>query len=125
MATAHISSPKTGEAVPRAPRAFTVRGTLRDVPRGNHVWLAVQVGNLLFPKEPEIPVSDEEWVQQIVEGGIPPDGEFSLILVRVGRRGQLKIKRWLSRGREGKGFPGLPTIPGSARLDVVDQLTLK
>ncbi len=48
-----ILSPKKGEAVASP---FNVEGTLRDIPKDHHVWLAVQVDNLVWPKI-EIPSS--------------------------------------------------------------------
>jgi hypothetical protein len=117
-----IVSPKSGEQVPRS---FLVDGTLsRKIPRGRHVWLAVQLGNLLFPKEPELPRRDLHWAQEIVEGGDPPGASFSVALLMVDRNGHRAIEEWLARGREGEGFPGMEEIPGSEKLSVVRQLTL-
>ena len=117
-----IESPRSGE---RVPRSFLVDGTLsRKIPRGRHVWLAVQLGNLLFPKEPEIPRGDRHWEQAIVEGGDPPGGSFSIALLMVDRNGHRAIEEWLERGRGGEGFPGMEEIPGSEKLSVVRQLTL-
>jgi hypothetical protein len=118
----HISSPTAGQ---RISREFAVQGTLGDIPRDQHVWVAVQVKNLLFPKEPEIPAGDSEWVQHVVEGGAPPGGRISLVLLRVDGLGQQTIQRWLVQVRRGRGAPGLATIPGSVRLDVVDDLVVR
>jgi hypothetical protein len=116
-----ILSPKSGE---RLPHAFAAEGSLAAIPRDHHVWVVSQVGNLLFPKEPEIPSQDRRWSQQVVEAGLPTGGEFSLALFMVGPEGQQVIQDWLDRGKRGKGFPGLAHIPGSVKLDVVGDLTV-
>lgn len=117
-----IASPTTSQ---RVARAFTADGTLAGIPRDKHVWLAVQIGNLVFPKEPEIPAADQHFAQQVVEAGSPPDGRFSLVLLMVDADGQRTIQEWLRRVRGGEDAPGLASIPGSVRLDVVRDLVLK
>lgn len=105
-------------------REFTVSGTLSDIPGDDHVWLAVQVGNLLFPKEPEIAHPSGGYSEQIVEGGSPPGGRFSLVLLRVGEEGQTAIERWLSALRRGEEPPGLAEIEGADVLDALANLRL-
>lgn len=89
-----------------------------------HVWLAVQVGNLLYPKEPEIGSSADHFSQQIVEGGNPSGGRLSVILLRVDPEGEAAIKRWLSALRQGEEPPGLVSISGAQVLDAVANLRL-
>jgi hypothetical protein len=116
-----ILSPRSGEAVPRG---FTVEGTLSAIPQDNHVWVAVQVDNLLFPKEPEIPAQDRRWSQQVVEAGLTPGATFSLALFMVNELGQRAIEDWIERGVRRDGFAGLEGIPGSVKLDVVLDLVV-
>jgi uncharacterized protein DUF4407/FHA domain-containing protein len=112
-----ILSPVSRE---RVPRAFTVDGVLAKVPPNRHVWLAVQIGNLLWVKEPGIPVTDRRWSQEVVEAGNPPNGKFALVLLMVDPAGDQQIRRWL------RGTPtGLRSIRGSTKLDVVRDLTLR
>ena len=122
-ALGEIRSPTSGE---RVRRKFMVDGTLsKKIPRRHHVWLAVQLGNLLFPKTPEIPTKDRHWAQEIFEAGNPPGGTFSVVLLMVDAKGQRTIEEWLARGREpGKGFSGIAEIPGSVKLSVVRELVL-
>ena len=106
-------------------RSFQVSGELSGIPEGGHIWLAVEVNNTLWPKEPEISASDRRFSKQIIEGGSYPDGVFTLSLLLVSSEGQAAIEEWLENGRNTGEYPGLEDIPGSARLDVVDGLRLE
>lgn len=112
------------ESQQRVPRVFPVEGTLSDIPRDRHIWMAVEIGNLLWPKEPEIPSQDQYWSQQIAEYGNPPGGRFSLVLLMVDNQGNKMIEDWLSRGRVIGDYPGLEYIPGIT-LHVVPGLALQ
>lgn len=115
-----IGFPRDGAEVSRS---FMAEGTLEDIPEDRHAWLAVQVGNLLFPKEPEIGL-EHHWLKQSVEAGDPPGGRFSLVLLTVDPAGQARIERWLAEGVAGGGFAGLTQIPGSTKLDAATDLSL-
>lgn len=117
-----IESPAAGS---RIPREFTVTGTFSNIPDEEHLWLAVQVGNVLYPKEPEIDTSASHFSEQIVEGGNPPGGRFSLVLLRVDRDGQAGVERWLSALRAGEEPPGLTNVTGARVLDAVANLRLE
>jgi hypothetical protein len=108
-----ISSPKSGQHVDRT---IAVEGTLSRIPSGHHAWIAVQIGDLLFPKERVIPSTDQRWTVDIVEGGNPPNGRFSVILLMVDGAGNQRIMDWLGQA----DYSGLRSIPGSVRLDVVN-----
>ena len=117
-----ILSPQSGEQLSHS---FAVEGDLSAIPGDHHVWIVGQVGNLLFPKEPEIPSQDRRWSQEVVEAGAPPGERFVLALLMVEAEGQRAIEDWLNRGKRGEGFPGLERIPGSVKLDVIRDLTVK
>lgn len=117
-----ITSPGSGQHVGHV---FTAQGTLRQLPAGHHVWLAVEVGDLLWPKEPEIPTTSGNWTRQVGEYGNPPGGRFSLVLLMVGPEGNREIQAWLRHGKETGDFPGLTRITDSVRLDVVEGLVLE
>jgi Domain of unknown function (DUF4407) len=104
----------------RVPRNFTVEGVLAKIPPKRNVWLAVQIGNHLWPKEPKIPSSDSHWSQEVVEAGSPPGDRFSIVLLMVNDAGDREIRRWLQGTRE-----GLTRISGSKKLDVVGGVTLE
>ena len=116
-----ILAPRHGT---RVTRSFGIEGTLSGIPAGNHVWAAVQVGNLLFPKEPEIPARDRRFAQALVQTAGLPEGRFTLVLLLVDSKGHAEIEAWLDHGRRSGDFPGLARISGASRLDVVRDLEL-
>jgi hypothetical protein len=117
-----IESPTQGS---RIAREFTVSGTLSHIPKDEHVWIAVQVGNNLYPKEPEIDSSSDHFSEQIVEGGNPSGGRLAVVLLKVEPEGQSKVEDWLSALRRGEEPPGLATIPGAQVLDAVASIRLE
>ena len=117
-----ILSPRPREVVGRS---FKVGGRLANIPEGYHVWLVVEIENLLWPKEPEIPSSDRRWSRKVVEGGNPPGGIFSLSLQQVPPKGQRFVLDWLRHGSRTGDYPGLDSIPGAIRLDIVEDLRLR
>ena len=63
------------------PRWFKVRGSVSGPHR--HLWLIERVGQLYWPKEPELTPQNRQWVGKVNEGGYPPGGNFELLLVDV------------------------------------------
>lgn len=115
-----ILSPTKGEELPRK---FLAIGELAAIPRSRHVWLAVRIDDLIFPKEPEISSKDLRWAHDVFEGGNPP--VFSLALLLVNREGQREIRKWLREGAPKNSYPGLNSIPGSMQLDIVPGLKFR
>ena len=80
------SSPtKKGKAVGRK---ITASGTTPPLEDGKHLWLAVQDGERIWPKDPEIRVEPSkvlpyEWDVTIYEEGVPRGGKFDLVLYLV------------------------------------------
>lgn len=95
-----IDTPANGGEVSRA---FNVAGKTSNIPAGSHLWVATQMGNLVWPKEPEVPTGPVFNVT-VVEGGNPPDGKFSIVLLLVTDEGQQMIAMWLN------GVAGLPGL---------------
>lgn len=114
-----ILSPRSGDR--EVPRSYTVEGTVCGIPRGRHLWLAVETGAGLYPKTREVVLSAKHrFATDVIEAGSPQ--HFSLVLLLVGSRGHREIERWLRRGEETGRFPPLESITGSTRLDVVSGL---
>jgi len=115
----HVLSPAAGDTVSTA---FRATGDFANIPSGHHVWLAVEVGNLLWFKEPEIPAAGRQWSREIVHGA--GGGPFALCLVEVSAAGQRAVESWLRTGQRTGSYPGLrdQDVPGMARLAVVGRL---
>lgn len=111
-----IISPASGDSVGREIEA---RGTLANIPEGQHVWLAVRDGNRLYPQDSEITPPDGRWSLSFHQGGVTKS--ISLELYRMGDEGNRFIKARLEAGN----FSGLSQIPGAVRLDAVDNLRIR
>lgn len=97
-----IDTLRTGDEVGRS---FDVTGKLANVAADYHVWVATETGNLIWPKEPEVTVG-RAFDVAVVEGGNPPGGKFSVVVLLVSAKGQRTIDAWISNGNK-DGFPGL------------------
>jgi len=117
--TGKFVRPSNGETVSRR---FEAEGTAGPLGDDQHLWLAVENGDLYWPKEPEVIPRESEWQVEVREDGAPPGGGFSLVLIVVGEKGQRTIRTWLDRGNRTGDFPGFKPgdIPGMEILDSVD-----
>lgn len=111
-----ILEPISGQQVDRRIR---LRGQLDYVIPGDHFWIAIGVDGLLWLKEPEIPNRDGDFTAEIYEGGSPPNGMFSIVLLRVSQEGHDVITQWIRNGQRTGDYPGLSSITGSVELATV------
>ena len=120
--TGKITVPKSGGGI--VSPTPTVAGSLSDVPPGKHIWVAAKVGDLLWPKEPEIDARKSEWEIQINQ---PPD-VISLVLLMVDDDGSRSIRKTLKDCGKAGDWPGmtLSQIPGGASLlDAVQNVMVR
>lgn len=102
------------------PRHFRVEGKMKKWP-DNHLWLAVEVGGLVWPKEPEVKVDKNgRWMGEVYEGGSPPQGKFVLALYEVDMQGHQKIIEWMKNGHQHGYYQGLHTLAGGRKVAAVD-----
>ena len=117
-----ITSPKSGGHA-HSPTP-TVIGTLSNIPKGKHVWVAAKVGNLLWPKAPEIDRKKSKWRTRIKQ---PPD-RISLVLLMVDGSGQQMIMRTPTLWNKARRWPGMAVgeIRGDTRqLDIVRNVNVQ
>lgn len=109
-----IQSPPEGA---RVARVFTVQGTVAGEPR--HLWLAVRIGDLYWPKEPELVATNGKWTGEVREGGNPPNGRFEVVLLDVPQATSAAFAEWLRRGHLARSYPGIPAadVTGAKILD--------
>ena len=97
-----IEAPVNGS---RVPRHFAVRGIVSGTYR--HLWLVERVGQLYWPKEPELKADNGEWKGEVFEGGWPPEGRFEILLIDVSTETSNAFRRWLATGHQTGHYPGL------------------
>jgi hypothetical protein len=86
-------------------RHFSVTGTIKGQFR--HLWLVERVGELHWPKEPELKPNVGRWRGEVFEGGYPPEGKFELLLVDVSEATSNVFRQWLSDGHSSGSYLGL------------------
>jgi hypothetical protein len=99
-----IESPPGGSAVPRH---FDIEGTVYN--QWRHLWIIERIGNLYWPKEPELQPSKNRWRGEVYEGGHPPQGRFEILLVDVSDNVSRMFNNWLQRGHRTGSYPGITT----------------
>jgi hypothetical protein len=116
-----ITSPVASQSVPRA---FRSAGSVSDVGSDVHLWLAVEVNGLIWPKEGQI-FADESgsWTATVFEDGATD--LFSLSLIAADRKAHKKIAAWLNSGKTSGTYKELASLsPGMRRVHRVDGLHL-
>lgn|GEM_PF-6896565 len=97
-----IMSPHSGS---RVKRWFRIEGTISGQYR--HLWLIERIGELHWPKEPELMPQDGHWVGGVNEGGWPPGGRFEVLLVDVSENANQRFREWLRTGHQTGHYLGL------------------
>lgn len=102
--------------------SIDVTGTLENIPQDHYIWLAVQKGNHLWPKEAQISTTMKKWQVRIYEGGL--NQKFSLVLLMVKENGNKFIKSWIDTCKVNNDWSGmaLTEIPELTILDIVEGL---
>jgi len=116
-----INIPADGATVDRH---IMAQGRIQSIPPNAWLWLAVEIGELKWPKEPGVFVSGHFWTGEAYEGGTPPGGKLSLCLYVVGKKGHRQVKNWIRDGQRTGSYPGISVIKDAKRLDSV-QLRLR
>jgi hypothetical protein len=115
-----IKRPTRGQAVGST---FRCSGTVTGMEPSARLWLAVEVGGCVWPKENGVVVhEDGEWSVTVFEDGVV--AEFAVGLWLVDAAVDRWLLRWLERGRRSGNYEELKGIPGEStrRLDRVDGL---
>jgi hypothetical protein len=116
-----ISEPRANDVVGRT---FQCSGVVTGLQSGLHLWLAVEAGGRLWPRETEVlPNEANEWSVPIFEDGMTE--EFAVSLFVADANADRRIMEWLDAGRRTGEYTELRGIPGARRLARVDGLRLK
>jgi hypothetical protein len=100
----------------KVPRLISVEGTIHNLPKKHGLWLAVQVGDLIWPKLPKIKPAKTKWLTSFTEGG-NPNGTLTIVLLSATPKADAALQKWLDDG-DYKGIP-VHTITGISLLDDV------
>jgi hypothetical protein len=119
--TAGFLEPQPNEAVGRT---IQCSGVVSGLQPGLNLWLAVEVGNRVWPKENKVlPDVNNKWCVTIFEDGVTE--KFALSLFVADTSADRRIKAWLEAGRRTGTYTELTGIPGARRLARIDGLRLK
>ena len=118
--TGSISDPQPNEAVRRT---FKCSGVVTGMQPGLSLWLAVEVGDLVWPKESKVtPDQDNKWSAIVFEDGATQT--FAVALFVADSKVDRRIGKWLEAGRSSGTYSVLRGIPGARRIARVDGLRL-
>ena len=113
-----INSPRHNECVNRK---ISCAGWINKISAGQHLWIVIEVGELLWPKEGEvIPKKDGTWEKTVFEDGNPFNDRFSIALYIANEKGHKQILNWFDAGRMTGSYCGLRGIPSTRRIDRID-----
>lgn len=118
--TGSINEPQPNESVRRT---FNCSGVVTGIQHGLNLWLVVEVGDLVWPKENKIaPNEDNKWNATVFEDGAAET--FALALFVADSNANRLIEQWLEAGRSTGNYSQLKGIPGARRIARVDGLHL-
>ena len=105
---------------------FRCSGVVSGMAPGFNLWLGVEVGGLVWPKENRVVVGrDNKWSATVFEDGAVD--EFAVGLFLVDAAVDRWLVKWLERGRRTGNYAELKGIPGerTRRLHRVEGLRLR
>jgi hypothetical protein len=115
-----FNAPQPDEVVARTIRCA---GVVTGLQPGLSLWLAVEAGGLIWPKESRVlPDEANTWSVSIFEDGAAD--QFAVSLFVADASADRRIREWLETGRRTGTYTELRGIPGARRLDRVDGLRL-
>jgi hypothetical protein len=105
-------------------RTITCSGVVSGMRRELSLWLAVEVGDRVWPKEAAVtPDRQGKWRATIFEDGATKT--FAISLFAADGATDRRLRRWLESGRQAGSYGELRSLPGTRRLDRVDGLKLR
>jgi hypothetical protein len=118
--TGSINEPEPDATVRRT---FKCSGVVTGLQTGLSIWLAVEVGDLVWPKESKVaPDLDNRWSATVFEDGASE--AFAVALFVGDSKVDRFIGKWLEAGRRTGNYSELRGVPGARRLARVDGLRL-
>jgi hypothetical protein len=107
-----------------AKKTLDCSGNVSGLEPGLTLWLAVEVGEFVWPKEGRIvPDKDNKWTATVFEDGRSP--VFDVALFVTDAAADKRIKDWLEEGKRTGTYANLRGIEGARRLARVDGLRIE
>jgi hypothetical protein len=115
-----IKKPRGSQAVDR--RKIRCSGSSRGIGEEDHLWLAVEIKNYIWPKGSEIFVDPKKgtWECAISEPGGAE--EFCLALYVATKEAHKEINDWQTDCDRTGNYEGLRKVPGLTKIDWIDGL---
>ena len=105
-------------------RTILCSGSAIAIPPGMHLWLAVEAGIYIWPKEGEVHVDKEQrWSATIFEDGAVK--KFAVALLIADAEADKTIREWLEEGRSKGEYAEMRGIGGTQRIARIDGLRLR
>jgi hypothetical protein len=90
---------------------IALRGTANAIPDRHTTWIAVQVKNEYWMKDPEV-TTRPRWQVEILEGSYDPK-DLTLLLVLATPEEDARIRKWFNDAKLDHVHPGLDRLPGA------------
>ncbi|HEU4456719.1 MAG TPA: hypothetical protein VFR81_26865 [Longimicrobium sp.] len=95
------------------PEHFVASGTAEQVGRHVHLWLTLDIGDWIWPKNGRVYLDAGRWEQRVHD---PSASGFGLTLWAVTAEADRRLRHWLEEGTRRRNFPGLPPLTGMSEL---------
>jgi hypothetical protein len=118
--TGTINEPHSDQPIGRT---FRCSGKVTGMQPGLSLWLAVEVGPLVWPKESIVaPDQDNNWSTTVFEDGAT--AEFAVGLYVGDAKVDRRIRKWFEEGKRTGNYSELRGIPDARRLARTENLRL-
>jgi hypothetical protein len=118
--TGSIEEPTPEQSVGKT---FRCSGVVTGLQPGLGLWLAVEKGDLIWPKESRpVPGPDNKWTVNLFEDGGP--GKFSIALFVADQEASKRIQAWLDEGARTGSYVDMKNLQGARRIARIDGLSV-
>jgi hypothetical protein len=118
--TGTIDEPSPNQSVAKT---FLCSGIVTGLQPGSGLWLVVEVGDRMWPRENRpVPGADNKWAVRVFEDGRSKIVSVSLFV--ADSKASKRIEKWLEIGRTTGEYPEQFGLPGARRIARVDGIQI-
>jgi hypothetical protein len=104
-------------------KTFRCSGVVAGLQEGLSLWLAVEKGVRIWPKESRpVPGTDNKWTVYLFEDG--GSDNFSVALFIADQRASKRIQAWLDEGARTGNYVEMKNLQGARRIVRIDGLSI-